>query len=315
MKSYNIAFAINKNFLLFCFIAIYSLLRNNQTSFFNIFIQHNNCLNQEDIDIFLSQYPLKNFNNFKIHLIDCSTIEELKDITDGGKWTKEVYFKLFLADLLTVDKVLFLDADVLITSNIEDFLNTNLENHAFCGDNFKNSNIVNCGIFLMNLKLLRETNIHKEIFTIIKKQYLTDKTDFYKLTEEYVINHFFASYILFTDKIISISSTKRFYAKEHSMIHYVGIKPWHLDRKISKEYKPLYLNYLDNLKPFAKSKTSRILIIVLFYYLLHGGYIINSFAKRIKNSVYKNIFKLPKYKYLHKGLTMSFIIKGSIPNK
>ncbi|MCL2566875.1 MAG: hypothetical protein FWE18_02100 [Alphaproteobacteria bacterium] len=313
MKNYNVAFSINRNYLLFCFITIHSLLHHNKNSFFNIYIQHNNCLSQNDIDIFLNQPPLSSYNNFQVYLLDCSSLEELADIKDGGKWTKEIYFKLFLPNLLpNVDKVLFLDADVLITSNIEAFLDKNLGNYIFCGDKF--SNRLNVGILLINMIAARNNNIKERSINFIKEQFNNNYTDFYKITEEYAINTILADKITYADNIITLTS-KSSLTKNYSAIHFVGIKPWHLDRRIAaKDIKKIYLNYLNNLRLFAKNKTSEILIVSLYYYLLYGGYFINSFARRIKNSIYKNIFKMPKYKYLHTGLTMSFIIKNSILN-
>lgn len=312
MKNYNIAFSINRNYLLFCFVTIHSLVKNNQKSFFNIYIQHNNCITQEDINNFTNKIPLKNLNNFKVFLLNMSDIEELSDIEDGGKWTKEVYFKLFLPDLLPKeDKVLYLDADVAIIGDIQEYLDTNMENHTFCGDKFGDK--LNCGVLLINLDLARKTNVHKEVFSKIKEQYFKDRNDFYKLTEEYVINAFFSEKIIFSRNIITLASKNDLIEnKNYKIVHYLGIKPWHLDRKISKDIKPLYISYLSNLKEFSKNK---FLTVFVFYYLIYGGYFINNITRRIKNSIYKNIFRMPKYKYLHQGLTMSFFIKNSIVSK
>lgn len=243
--SVNISFSINRNYLLFCFVTINSLLKNNPNSFFNIYIQHNNCITEADVNTFTNQFPLKNFRNFKILLLDMSTVGELSEIADGGKWTKEVYFKLFLPNLLpNEDKILYLDADVAVLGNIDNFLNQNMKEHIFCGDKFGGR--LNCGVMLINLNLAREKNIHKEIFTKIKDQYFKDRSDFYKLTEEYAINTFFPEQITYYEDIITLGSKNHNLTnKNYKIVHYLGIKPWHLDRKIPKNINHYtYLIYL-----------------------------------------------------------------------
>ncbi|MDR2007501.1 MAG: hypothetical protein LBQ34_00820 [Alphaproteobacteria bacterium] len=306
---YNIAFAINKNHLLFAFITIHSLLQHNQENFFDIYLQHNNCLTQQDIDIFLSSPPLENFSNFKIHLLDCSTIEELKDIKNHAIWPKEIYFKLFLPNLLpNIDKILFLDTDTLIIENIKQFLDTDLKNNIICGDSPYNNTDVVAGVSLINLALARENKFTEKSITFIKNSYGTDRV----AHEEAAINTIFYGKIIFANNIatlISKSTTK----KNFNIVHFVRVKPWKFNRiVVNSNIRKLYLAYLANLKLFAKNKTNRVLLVSLYLFLLYGGFNITSAFTRLRNTYYKHILKLPKYEYVHKDFITSFIKNSTL---
>ena len=126
MNIYNITFSVNRSYLLFACVTLYSLLYNNKHLFFNVYILHNNCLNNNEIDSICKKHPLNNFTNFKIHLVDVSKSVDFSQFQEIKHWSVDIYSKIFLPNLLPqVDNILHLDADVLVLKDISELLNTN----------------------------------------------------------------------------------------------------------------------------------------------------------------------------------------------
>ncbi|MDR0484061.1 MAG: hypothetical protein LBH40_02120 [Alphaproteobacteria bacterium] len=167
-NEYSIAFSISRSHLLFAMVTLYSLLKNNQKYTFNVYILHDNCLKQKEIDNICNQFPLNQYNNLKINLVDVSNLTIIKQLPNPNllhhSWSKDIYFRLFLSVLLpNVDKILYLDTDVLIRGDITDFFETDMGNNCFLGDADISPVVVCSGVLLMNLKELRNYNILKEL--------------------------------------------------------------------------------------------------------------------------------------------------------
>lgn len=253
-KSYNIAFSINRPHFLFCTVTIYSLLKNNQNNcFFHIYLLHNNCISEADVHCAVNSHPLNKFNNFKIVLADVSILEDLKKLSPIKHWTKEIYFKLFTPILLpNVNKVMHLDTDVLVTKNIINLLNTNIDNYMFAGScDFKNW--LNAGILLINLKKIREHNIQPQIISLLKTN-ITEEVVIDKIGYKYNINNY-----------IYTLSPRYPIPNNIVTVHFVARKPWlgfSLKAKFSWFFTKIYLGYL---KEFIQSKYRlRFLFITLY---------------------------------------------------
>lgn len=52
MQNYNLAFAITKNHLLYFYIVLASVIKNNKDKIFTAYLMHNDCLKSEDLKYF-----------------------------------------------------------------------------------------------------------------------------------------------------------------------------------------------------------------------------------------------------------------------
>ena len=178
----NIVFSCDKNYLKYLKVAIFSILKNaKKTSNFNFKIISND-LSNEDIENIQKLTQIKDFN---IELI-CINKEMFSDFPLGGisKMAVQTYFKYIIPQLLKNEKLaLYLDVDVLIREDLEEFYNTAFDDKlaVVVGDFYKRivelENFLgveyyfNAGVMLLNLEKMRNQNITKQLFenTILLK--------------------------------------------------------------------------------------------------------------------------------------------------
>lgn len=178
----NIVFSCDKNYLKYLKVAIFSILKNaKKTSKFNFKIIGND-LSNEDIE---NIQKLTQIKDFDIELI-CVNKEMFNDFPLDGisKMAVQTYFKYLIPQLLKNEKrALYLDVDVLVREDLEEFYNTNFEDKlaVVVGDFYKKikdleeflgvEHYFNAGVMLLNLENMRKQNITKQLFenTILLK--------------------------------------------------------------------------------------------------------------------------------------------------
>ena len=248
----NILVTINKSYLRYFLSMINSLCDNNKQEIF-VYIVSNDIEN----------YHLKNQNlpknlSYQIIRFDDNLISGAPTIK---WWTKEVYYRLFAKDYLpkNLDRILYLDCDLIVKGDISDFYNTEFNDNYFIGATniyssvlkrflqikngaSKNSLYINSGVILLNLKLLREKQDTSKIISYVKKRkYLLCCPD------QDIINGLYGEKIGLCDGLIynlSDRAIKRFNKKQDKninlswvednakIIHYIGKnKPWKDDYK------------------------------------------------------------------------------------
>ena len=267
LKQYNISLSINLQYLPFAFVTIYSLLINNKTRFFNIFILHNNSIQQQDINKFLHKQPLNNLHNFKINLCDVSSYIQKANLKPVLRWPIEIFFKIFLCDIfLQLNQIIFLDSDVIINNNIEDFLNIDLNNYLLCGDTYPKNNYTNylcVGVLIMNLKKMRDIKF--------KEQILNYRNHSPEKHEEYIINKLYntdvktlpCNYIFTTNSYYVNKQKINFAFKDIKIIHYNDNKPFNINKASHIAFNHKILNtYYQYAKPFVLKKDK------IYFYLL-----------------------------------------------
>ena len=258
----NIAFAIDENFVDQLNIAIYSLLKNNQDSKFDINIINAGLTERSQSSI---KEILKHYKNSKISFIN---IQDQKHLFSDLPLTvshisRATYYRFLLAELFPkLDKILWLDADILVTNKIDKLWETDIEKVYAAGvdapgikNNFSEYKKeigfdidelhVNAGILLLNLGKIRRDNKTKELFDNTIK--LKDKIRF---QDQCIIN------ITFQGKMKELGDEYNYtdYAqmrdkdsriKEVAIVHYTGArKPW-CQYDPNDKYNVLYFKYID----------------------------------------------------------------------
>lgn len=124
-----------------------------------------------------------NQKNFNIEIIDCDNEDYSNLSIDGIPATPTSIYKFFIPNILSKeDKVLFLDGDIIVTSDLCELYNTPFENNYICGVrdsiglfNKKycdgNYTYINSGVMLMDLKKMRQDNIPNQLIEYRKTGY------------------------------------------------------------------------------------------------------------------------------------------------
>ena len=191
-----IAFAINNGYTYPLIVLLASILYNSLSSTlyeFNIMISYAfKEENKQKIDGICKKY-----NNCKIIFHNLG--HKYQDWeTNNFFYSKEVYFRLSLPDLITdYDKIIYLDSDTMVHKDLTELYEIDMKDKYFMGfpgheigytEINGTRNFINTGVILMNLKSLRKINATR-IFENYFRNYGTKKVD------EYLIN------IIFYDKI------------------------------------------------------------------------------------------------------------------
>lgn len=196
MEKINICFIVNDKYAWLAGAAIFSIFKNkNKSSKYEIFIISHN-INKENKDKLNSL----NKNGFKISCVELKEAQKYDQIPITSWHTSKIsLFKFDIPAILSdLDKVLYLDADILVQKDLEALYNTNLqENYAavirdplpILRDRKKHAEDLglesetayfNSGVMLLNLKKLREENITEKLinYKINKYNYFMDQDAF-----------------------------------------------------------------------------------------------------------------------------------------
>ena len=171
----DIIFATNNNFCQHATVAIASLLDNNKNEIIRI-------------HLFEIQCDINNINNIKEVVkkwnaqitIYHVTPEIFKDFPPTGNYSVACYLRLLSPSLLpNLEKVLYLDCDLVVNGSIKELWNLDISNYSMAAlpDALLSYNIVkdylnydyykegyiNSGVLLINLKYWRENNIQEKL--------------------------------------------------------------------------------------------------------------------------------------------------------
>ena len=129
------------------------------------------------------------------NLIPLDIQEKIGKTLISSRFTLSTYIRLFLAEILptTIDKVLYLDSDVLCLGGVLPLYTANLDEIPLLGvedihsvKHTKRLNLsayINAGVLLINLKYWRDKGVINNFY-----QHITDDRDLIKLHDQDVIN-------------------------------------------------------------------------------------------------------------------------------
>ena len=294
-------------------------------------------LPETDLHIFILEQDVSYENKSKILSLKSIRDCEISFITiepsifcnfpefEGSYISKTAYFRFLVADLLKdIDKILYLDCDVIVLSGIEELFMQNIadfyigavEDIGFYFDwtcSFKSfDTYANSGVLLINSKKWRQDNISQKLFETVEKY--GDKLVYHDQTTINLvckgkIKFFDLSYNLQVFVFYKISILLNHplrkqlleVIKEPKIIHYTNkTKPWN-------EYCPLRKYYLEyeKLTPFAKDydfkyklkifKQFIFFLLKNFYYILR--FILSPVIKVSQKQYYFEIILFSLFKF------------------
>lgn len=222
-------------------VMLYSLSINNDLS-----------KKGEKIDVFVVSEAEEKYlkclkdisNNLRITFIKVDS-SLINNIEINNRWGRYVFYRLIVYKLLpeTLDRILWLDVDIIIDGNIEEFYNLNFNNKSIiaCEDwinitqlmlttaamkKFKvkeNKPYFNSGVLLMNLKKIRKLDPYDNLLKLLKE---TEK--YFKYADQDIYN------IYFIDDVKIVTSKYNYSANS-------GIR--------NNKIKPIIIHYAGSVKP------------------------------------------------------------------
>lgn len=271
----NIAAALNSKYMKYTYVMLTSLFTNQPDADIHVYLL-NSDLTASDKKVLSG---LEETFHQAIHFIDIDPKMFPEALPVNAVWSLEAYFRLMLADILPeeVDRILYLDVDIIVDKPLDELYFTDFEQSLFCvcrdmcvsfpandirDELFKEHlkkgfTYFNSGVMLWNISKLRGKYTFKYYMDLIKQldyKVLAPDQDLLnyahynqiKLVDEY-------RYDLFSRMSyqagVSYSDVKR----ETAIVHFAGQKPWKgdfLHYEIEKlwwdyaEKTPLYMELL-----------------------------------------------------------------------
>lgn len=269
-----IFFAVDDEYTPFLSVALQSLIDNSsKENYYSIKILYTNISQENQNKI--NKYEKENVN---IEFVDLNYyIDKVKDkLYTRDYYSKTTYFRLFIPELYPqYDKVLYLDIDIVILSDIADLYNIDMENNLVAAapddviqtiEVFQNyaekvvgvadyKNYFNAGVLLMNLDELRKFKFQEKFL------YLLSTVKFSVAQDQDYLNRLCKGRVKLIENTwdrmpIGGDTVKR---EDIHLIHYnLAFKPWHFEDILYKEYFWQYAQkteYFDIIQEIKESYT------------------------------------------------------------
>lgn len=243
MHEYNICYSLDSNYTEQLSVSLVSILKNStKDEKFNVYVLDGGLTDEDKQKI----TELKDVKDFNLNFIrvnpkdfkECPLLKNTNKKFDFYHVTLPTYFRLKLPSLLpNVDKILYLDCDILARTSLEELYNTDVKKYATAmisdvesEKEAKRLNIkkyYNAGVMLLNLDYWRKNDIEKKLFDYTvknKKTILWQDQDIINVVLQNEIKEvdlkWNYSYFLY-DKINEED------LKKSAIIHIAGrFKPW-----------------------------------------------------------------------------------------
>lgn len=267
----NIVVTLDSNYVMPCGVMLFSLCKNNEDAMIHV---HAICdesvtnLDKEKLEKTVRQFHSKEISFYEISGNPFDNYPNLHNVY----LSKAAYYRLFITDILPndVDKVLYLDCDLLVLQSLEELYSIDLEGMALAAVidawlaydvstynrlRYTPSKLYfNSGVLLINLAYWRRNNV-LSCFV----DYLENHRDRVQAHDQDVLNAIFSDKkillpLKFNLQEYFLYKNRRFYFWDYAdsfletiskpvIIHYTVIKPWH---KICRHpLKRLFFEYSD----------------------------------------------------------------------
>ncbi len=314
-ESFNICLITDNNYAPYVGATIYSITKNAGTSDkFHFYIFDNGIL-ANNIE------KLKTLESFdcKIDFISSKLfLDRIESLPQTAKHiSKTSYLKFFIADILKeLDKVLYLDCDLIIKkslwelyhTDIKDFLFGAVEDIGYTHLSKKSPELklkfkcINSGVMLINCKKWRDENLVEQLLSCAANH---EKVGYGQ--DQPVFNYVCRDKILFLDYIWNVQDSffrdkaevrdradveLCHYAKDNpAIIHYTYVKkPWNYP--FMKKGSEFWSNYIET--PFLSTKEKRVYKILKFFMVFDLFHITEDidFKYYVGTPLYKIFFRI-----------------------
>lgn len=265
MSKINICFSSDNNYAKYMGTAICSILKNaGKEDSYNFYILDGGISDKSKEEI----SKLKEIKDFSIEYLTVNP-DDFKSCPMTGYVnyiTLPTYYRFKIASMLPdIDKILYLDGDIIVNSNIKELFDTDIENYYIgaipevynhnhkerldiIGDEY----YINAGVLLINCKKWREDNIEEKLFRYAiqpEREIVFQDQDILNEVLKYNIKYLPLQWnlqhdALFTDESYLYHKDERIEAvNSPKLIHFTHkFKPW--NSKCTNKYRKLFYEYL-----------------------------------------------------------------------
>ena len=238
-----VVFATNDNYVPYLSVTIESIIENSTNeNFYDIYVFHTS-LNQHLQQKLVSMST----NNVHIRFINVMPyIKNMGDLYTTGHFSIEMYYRLLIAEVLVqYNKVLYLDCDMVVETDIANLYNIDIGNNVFAAVinllsedaeyyvkntlKIDTKKYFNSGMLLINTDSFRSHNIKQKCFDVLS-EYKT-----LRFPDQDILNLSTDGLVLYLDETWNFQvenvhySLNYKYSKGRNIIHYTsGHKPWNM---------------------------------------------------------------------------------------
>lgn len=255
----NIGYGIDNNYARCCATSITSFCLNNPTKNFNFHIMAKDLstTNKKQFEQLAQLYSI----NIYIYEINIDTLAKLPTQTHLPIAT---YFRFILPLILdNVDKLFYIDADIICLQNADDFFNINLNDNIIGAVpdlpwmnakrnkalNLRNHIYFNAGMLIINIAKWNNFNTFAKVLQAIQNE-----PQKFRYLDQDALNLILTNHIQYLDtkfNCIDINSTEQ---KNIILLHFAAHpKPWNIAFPISKicnEFNKNLYQYYENKTPW-----------------------------------------------------------------
>lgn len=249
----NILLTFNAGYIQQTIVMLKSLLHANPKDSFDVYVMNTELSKDHFTEIEQAITHLNYGNRLRIFDVKIN-VDTLKDAPITKRYPKEMYFRIFAAHFLPkdLDRVLYLDPDLVIINSIKGLYNMNLEDHFFIAASHVRKSLetinalrlrmeepgpyINSGVMLINLCALREEQRLESVY-----QYIAKHKNVLILPDQDVISALYGQRIRLVDPFVYNMTERQlifnkvrypwlnlsWIRKNSVIIHYCGRnKPW-----------------------------------------------------------------------------------------
>ena len=182
MNMYHIGCSTDDNYIHHCLVMLCSLLENNKDLNLFIHLMYENISHENEL---LIKQLVRRYNTpIEFHKINGDKLDGVK-FREKRPLTKAAYYRLLLSSVLKdVDRILYLDVDMVVLKSIKPLFDLNLDNYALaavedvipCSENHRMSLSISyadkyfcSALMLINLEYWRDNNCEEELLKFAKK--------------------------------------------------------------------------------------------------------------------------------------------------
>lgn len=280
-KRLNISMAFDEKYVPYAYTTILSIFENNTGSEVFLYVLQREL--SEDSKRHISELACKYCNQVIFLTIDPEKCSD--KLPTSGWWPVEVYFRLFLPELLPddVDRILYIDGDMIINHSLMELYSTDLEGYDLAGcydkalekaslevflenrhsdleELYTKKEYINSGMLLMNIKRLRENYSFSSYIDALNeldfKVHAPDQDLINYVHRENIkyldpLQYNYPGYMVYYD-LDGYEDAKN----KVTIIHYIGTKPWQGGNHIHYDTEKIWWEYAYR-TPFAEELMRR----------------------------------------------------------
>ncbi len=231
MCEINVCISCDDNYAKYAGVTIASILYNKKDDDKLVFYILDGGITKDNKEKLVS---LNNIKNCTINFIkvDENLFEEYKKVRTHYYITLPAFYRLKLPSILpNIDKIIYLDCDVVVCTSLSELYNTNFGNNLIAGVKDtdknklkKNPTYINSGVVVFDLKKMRQHNTENEFL-----KWTLNNISTIKLGDQEIINEVLKGKIKIVDDKWNVQSSnfinRSSYTNHPKIIHMLA-KPW-----------------------------------------------------------------------------------------